>query len=145
MKAFFIYQMEYYSFQNMGILYSFTEIYRPSIISTAHPYHLPGGKLLPTDGSFGHSGITIIGSSSIYVLKRLWHCVTFLFTLHYIALLSMDPKPVKLTIRCGICHINTKNTKYMCSITEDLKQENPRIHSGYTSGYLKIQELFCRE
>jgi hypothetical protein len=57
----------------------------------------------------------------------------------------MDPKPVKMTIRCGICHINTKNTKHMYSITEALKQENPRIHSEYTEGYLKIHELFSRQ
>jgi hypothetical protein len=58
----------------------------------------------------------------------------------------MDPKSVKMAIRCGIFHINKKITQNICTvITEALKDGNPRIHSGYTQGYLKIQELFHRQ
>jgi hypothetical protein len=49
-----------------------------------------------------------------------------LLYIHYIALHSMDPKSVKMTIGCGICHINTNNTKNrMYSITEALTKGNP--------------------
>jgi hypothetical protein len=54
----------------------------------------------------------------------------------------MDPEPVKITIGCEIYHINTK---HLYSITEALTQENPRIHTGYTQGNLKIYELFFRQ
>jgi hypothetical protein len=54
----------------------------------------------------------------------------------------MDPKPVKMTITCGICYINTKNTKHMYNITEAPAQKSPRIQSGYTQGYLNIHKLF---
>jgi hypothetical protein len=50
----------------------------------------------------------------------------------------MDQKPVKMTTGCGICYTNMRTTKHTYYITEALKQENPRIHSGYTQGYLKI-------
>jgi hypothetical protein len=39
----------------------------------------------------------------------------------------MDPKPVKMTITCGI-----GKKKNMCSISEALKQENPRIQWLHT-------------
>ena len=56
-------------------------------------------------------------------------------TLQYIALHSMDPKLVKMTVGCGICHINTK---HMYRPSGVLTQEKPSIHSDYTQGYLKI-------
>jgi hypothetical protein len=46
-----------------------------------------------------------------YSPTRLHNVITFL---HYIALHSMDPKPVKMTIGCGICPINTKN---ICTVS----------------------------
>jgi hypothetical protein len=39
----------------------------------------------------------------------------------------MDPKPVRMTIVCGICHINTKKN-HIYSITEALTQETVGIH-----------------
>jgi hypothetical protein len=94
---------------------------------------------------------TYMGScSNHYPLHPIPSSILFLgillsVTLHYVALHSMDPKSVKITIRCGICHINTKNTKHVNNIIEALKQKNFRIHSGYTQGYLKIHELFSRQ
>jgi hypothetical protein len=61
----------------------------------------------------------------------------------------MDPKPDKMTIRCGICHINTKNTKHMYRITGALKQENPRIQSAdveisfYFDLYHSVKHFKC--
>jgi hypothetical protein len=65
--------------------------------------------------------------------------------LQYITLYYMDPKSVKMSIRCGMCNINAKNTKHMYSITEVHTHENPRIHRGHTQGYLKIYDLFSRQ
>jgi hypothetical protein len=44
----------------------------------------------------------------IFVTAKACACLG-LITLNYIALHSMDPKPVKMTIGCRICHTNTKN------------------------------------
>jgi hypothetical protein len=44
----------------------------------------------------------------------------------------MDPKQVKMTIGCGICHIDTNNTKNKYHITEALTQENPRAQWLHT-------------
>jgi hypothetical protein len=58
----------------------------------------------------------------------------------------MDLKPVKTTIRCGIYHINKKKKHiYTVPMKPSKRRENPRIHSGYTQGYLKINELFSRQ
>jgi hypothetical protein len=40
---------------------------------------------------------------------------------HYIAFHSLDQKLVKMTVGCGLCHINTK---HMYSTTEIFTQEN---------------------
>jgi hypothetical protein len=67
-------------------------------------------------------------------------------SLHSSALHSMNPKPVIMTLGCGIIQINTINKKkHMYSITTVFTQENPRIHSGYRPRYLKIHELFSRQ
>jgi hypothetical protein len=44
-------------------------------------------------------------------------------TLHCIALHSLDPELVKMTVGCGTCHINT---------TEVFTKEKLRKYSGYT-------------
>jgi hypothetical protein len=50
----------------------------------------------------------------------------------------MDPKPVNMTIGCGICYKYKEYKKHMYIITEVVTQENPRIHSGYTQGYMGL-------
>jgi hypothetical protein len=56
------------------------------------------------------------------------HCITW----RCIELHSMNPKLVKMTVGCRICHINTKAyVQYNWSY-------HTRKHSGYTWGYSKI-------
>jgi hypothetical protein len=50
------------------------------------------------DGMYWHLVVGVVDSS----------CCIDLFTVHYIALHSLAPEFVKMAVRCGICHINTK-------------------------------------
>jgi hypothetical protein len=48
----------------------------------------------------------------------------------------MDPKPVKMTIRYGICHINTKNTKHVYIVS--LNPSNKRTPEYRVATYKAI-------
>jgi hypothetical protein len=64
---------------------------------------------------YGEDRITVPAQNSspdVLVVQPLASRYTeYAITLQYMTLHSMDPKPVKMTIRCEICHINTKKQK----------------------------------
>jgi hypothetical protein len=57
-------------------------------------------------------------------------------TSHHIYIPSLDPKLVKMTIECEICHINTK--KKVCTVQLKFSHKRPQENSGCKYDYLKI-------
>jgi hypothetical protein len=55
-------------------------------------------------------------------------CGKVTVTLHYFTLHSLDSELLKMTVGCGMCHINTN----MYSTTGVFTLENPRKQSGHT-------------